>query len=371
MNIILVFTFGISLKSWKESGLLEREIYLYEQISSKHNIKYTFITYGDESDSYIVQNENIKVIPVYKFIKKSESQYLNLLKSFMFTRKIKNELKNIDIIKTNQLNGSWVGLILKFILKKPLITRTGYNLYEFSLQEKKNIFTRSFHYHLTKLSLKYSDIYTVSSFADKKFLNERFNSDSEIQVVPNWIRQLNSESFENRYSKKILAVGRLENQKNFESLIKDLSKTKIEIDIVGDGSKKDELVILAKELDVNVNFLGKLSYEDLEKLYRKYRVLVNSSNFEGNSKVILEAMANGCSVVARKNKNNIEIIEDKINGFTYTDANELVDILNKLMNDADVFNNITENAYESIKKNNLIETTISKEINNYESLINF
>ena len=67
-------------------------------------------------------------------------------------------------------------------------------------------------------------------------------------------------------------------------MIKDLSKTKIEIDIVGDGSKKDELVILAKELDVNVNFLGKLSYEDLEKLYRKYRVLVNSSNFEGNSK---------------------------------------------------------------------------------------
>ena len=82
-------------------------------------------------------------------------------------------------------------------------------------------------------------------------------------------------------------------------------------------------------------------------------------------------MANGCSVVARKNKNNIEIIEDKINGFTYTDANELVDILNKLMNDRDVFNNITENAYESIKKNNLIEATISKEINNYESLINF
>ena len=57
-------------------------------------------------------------------------------------------------------------------------------------------------------------------------------------------------------------------------------------------------------------------------------------------------MLSGC----QKKQNNIEIIEDKINGFTYTDANELVDILNKLMNDADVFNNITENAYESIKK---------------------
>tara|TARA_B100001057_G_C22864117_1_gene955796 strand:+ start:2595 stop:3710 length:1116 start_codon:yes stop_codon:yes gene_type:complete len=371
MNIILVFTFDISLKSWKDSGLLEREIYLYEQMSLKHNITYTFITYGDESDSYIVQNENINVIPIYKFIKKSKSQYLNFLKTFMFTRKIKNELKNIDIIKTNQLSGSWVGLILKFILKKPLIIRTGYNLYEFSLQEKKNILIRSFHYHLTNLSLKYSDIYTVSSFADKKFLNERFNFDSEIQVIPNWVRQLNSESFEKRYSKKILAVGRLENQKNFESLIKDLSKTKIEIDIVGDGSKKEDLANLAKELDINVNFLGKLSYKDLEKLYRKYRVLVNSSNFEGNSKVILEAMANGCSVVARKNKNNIEIVEDKINGFTYTNVDELTEILNKLMNDVNVFNNITKNAHKSIKKNNLIETTISKEINNYEKLIDF
>ena len=41
-------------------------------------------------------------------------------------------LHNVDLIKTNQLNGSWVGIILKFMLKKPLIIRTGYNLYEFS-----------------------------------------------------------------------------------------------------------------------------------------------------------------------------------------------------------------------------------------------
>ena len=41
-----------------------------------------------------------------------------------------------------------------------------------------------------------------------------------------------------RYSNKVLCVGRLEYQKNFEYIINEFEGTDFEIDIVGKGSKK-------------------------------------------------------------------------------------------------------------------------------------
>ena len=369
MNIILVFTFGISLKSWKDSGLLNREIELYNELTSNHNIEYTFITFGNESDFDIIQNEKIKIIPIYKYIKKSKSNYINVLKSLFFPFKIKKYLKNVDIIKTNQLNGSWVALVLKSILKKPLIIRTGYNLYEFSINENKMAFKKYFYRQLTNLSLKYSNIYTVSSDSDKQFLVENFTFQKEIQVIPNWVNRINFNSFENRYPNKVLAVGRLEEQKNFSSLITDLQGTGIEINIVGEGSKKHELEFLAKKLNVDLNFLGKFKYDELENIYSNYRVLINSSNYEGNSKVILEAMANGCVVIARKNKNNSEIVQNNLNGFTYKDKNDLISKVPKVLNNKNIFDKVASNAYDVIKQNNIIDNIILKEIANYTKLI--
>ena len=49
-------------------------------------------------------------------INKTNNRFINFLLSFLIPFKLKEELKNTDLIKTNQLNGSWVGIILKFML---------------------------------------------------------------------------------------------------------------------------------------------------------------------------------------------------------------------------------------------------------------
>ena len=69
MNIILIFTYGISLKNWKESGLLSREIKLYDELNKKYQIKFTFLTFGGSEDKYILDNYKfIDVIPVKSII---------------------------------------------------------------------------------------------------------------------------------------------------------------------------------------------------------------------------------------------------------------------------------------------------------------
>ena len=71
-----------------------------------------------------------------------------------------------------------------------------------------------------------------------------------------------------------MSVGRLEHQKNFKGLIKNLSNSKIHLDIVGDGSQKDELKDLASSCNTNLNLIGRLTHEELNKLYSKYRVFI-------------------------------------------------------------------------------------------------
>ena len=125
MNIILIFTYGISLKNWKESGLLYREIALYKELNKKYGFKYTFFTYGDSEDVEIVKEfDFINVVAANKYISPSNLKIINYLKTIYLPFKIKKELESIDIIKTNQLNGCWVGILLKVLLRKPLIIRT-------------------------------------------------------------------------------------------------------------------------------------------------------------------------------------------------------------------------------------------------------
>ena len=58
----------------------------------------------------------------------------------------------------------------KVITKKPLITRTGYDAYEFSIKNKEGFLKFiSKLLFLTKYTLKYSNIYTVTSDLTKIF----------------------------------------------------------------------------------------------------------------------------------------------------------------------------------------------------------
>jgi len=71
MKVLLVFTFGYSLKTWSDSGTLYKELEIYKVLFKKYNIEFLFITYGDESDLEIDLSEyGIKVFPAYIYIKK-------------------------------------------------------------------------------------------------------------------------------------------------------------------------------------------------------------------------------------------------------------------------------------------------------------
>ena len=111
------------------------------------------------SDNQIIKNINfIEVIPIYEYIKRNHSKFFRYMNSFKIPFILKNKINNFDVIKQNQLLGSWVAILFKFISKKPLMTRTGYDMYSFSVYEKKKTYIKFLYKLLTQFTLIFSDM---------------------------------------------------------------------------------------------------------------------------------------------------------------------------------------------------------------------
>jgi hypothetical protein len=121
-SLALFFTAGVSLKTWHDIGSIDREVAIYNELS-KYFKRIYFFTYGGIEDlkfkSYLAAN--ITIIP-----KKCISN--SLLYSFMIPFIYRKILKDVDILKTNQMWGSWSAVLTKLIYRKKLVVRTGYML---------------------------------------------------------------------------------------------------------------------------------------------------------------------------------------------------------------------------------------------------
>jgi len=362
MNVLVVFTYNYSLKTWSESGTLLKELETYKRLSKK-GINFTFLTFGkSEENINDLTDYSFKVIPIYGRLKKSKFKLINYLKSFLIPFYFKNQLSHIDVIKQNQLNGSWISIILKYILKKPLFIRTGYDMYEFSIKEDKNLLIKTLYRLLTILSIKFSDLYTISSKSDLKFLESKFNiSKANIKVRPNWVNNINYKKLTTREQHRILFVGRLEKQKNIDFIVKSFSNTDYQIDIVGDGSLKKSIEKLSESVNTKLNFLGQIENEKLIEIYTKYKFYITSSLFEGNPKSTLEALSAGCIVFASDIPNHREIIKNEFNGFIFSlNTTDFVNIFNSAINTYDL-DKVSNNARKGVIENNSIEKLVNLE----------
>ena len=78
-RLTLIFSYGVSLKVWDESGFLSREYSYYKDLQER-GVDVQFITYGDKSDfEFSAVLGDIKIIPIYDTMRKSKYKLFNLL----------------------------------------------------------------------------------------------------------------------------------------------------------------------------------------------------------------------------------------------------------------------------------------------------
>lgn len=141
----------------------------------------------------------------------------------------------------------------------------------------------------------------------KRCFSQRIQKNSV--VIPNPIRRELPEAFQSdeasktQREKKIAAVGRLEAQKNHQMLLQAFAGfwkrfPDWELHLFGQGSLEAELKKQAKELGIEKSVIFEGFQSDVLECIRTYGMFVLSSDYEGISNSLMEAMALGLPCVS-------------------------------------------------------------------------
>lgn len=122
-------------------------------------------------------------------------------------------------------------------------------------------------------------------------------------VIPNPIRSDLPEAYSGEREKKIAAAGRLEPQKNHKLLLKafaDFHKSYPEytLHIYGKGKMEQELKAFVSELHIESHVVWEGFRADVLEQIRTYGMYVLSSDYEGISNSLMEAMALGLPCIS-------------------------------------------------------------------------
>lgn len=367
-KIFLFFTFNTSLSDWSNLGLINREIEIYKKLTEK-NYEVTFFTFGCEKDNQLSSIVHpIKVVPLFK--KKPNFKLTIFLMSVFFIFKnviffYKN--KKNTYLKTNQLSSAFLPIILKLFFGYKFILRVGYEPNEFYYfrKDKTFIFKCIFRAY-SKISYLLSDKIQVTTENIKKYIIDNFSIEKDkIIVIPNLIQ---TEKFFYVKKKKIkdrfLAVTRFTDQKNIKFMMNFAKRNNMKIDFYGDSDDIQFYRSLNQTNNYGCNFFGKIDNSSLPEIYNRYKYFIMMSNFEGNPKTLLEAMACGLVVITSKVTGIKEIVRNNFNGICLN-FNKLqkFDITNIIRTDK-----MSKNSIIQIVNNNSLKIILNLELKNiYEN----
>ncbi len=373
VNIFLFFTCGVSLKTWDETGLLDREILLYKELIKK-GLKVSFITYGDESDcQYQDKLGDIEIIPFYAFIKRPSNSRIRFIQSFFLPFILKDKIKKANILKTNQMSTTWAPFIAKFLYRKKLIVRCGFEWYRFYLKRNHSLLKKMYLYLTECLFYNSADAIILASESDKQYIIDQFGvmRKEKITVIHNYIDSNIFKPIANIKKKEhLIFIGRLTYQKNLFNLLEALKGSTYTFDIIGDGELKSDIHKYASGNNIKVNFLGRIPNAQIPKVLNQYEVFILPSFYEGNPKVLLEAMSCGLAVIGTDVEGIRDIIRHRENGYLCkTDSTSIGEAIEAVMKDKPLRQRMSVNARKYILENHHIEKIVEKENELYCQLI--
>ena len=369
MKLALFFTRNVSLKLWVDVGLFDREKQIYEEhLRRGHLQKVYWLTYGKNDAELANQlkttgrlHPDIIVLPMPRYF---PEKWGCLLYTFLMPLLHRHSLKTMDVLKTNQMDGSWSAVLAKWLHRKPLMVRAGYT---WSLLKKKHDVPKYKQRVIGIIEyLAYSNATTavVTSERQAHYISQRYSVPEEnVRVMPNYIdtQLFTPRKSTNKYAGRIIFVGRLNNEKNLFNLIEAIAQTSLTLDIYGKGELRDKLEAWAKKLNAKVNFMGIVPNRELPKILNHYHYYILPSLYEGMPKTLLEAMACGLVCIGTNVEGINEIIEDGVNGYLAkgTQPEALAEVINKAIQLPQ--DSVAREGIRKIRNNFSLEAAVKRE----------
>ena len=200
--------------------------------------------------------------------------------------------------------------------------------------------------------------FTIANSQGLKELALKSSPKEEIGVIYNGIKidefLPGTEKPTNTFN--ILSVCRLTERKGINYLIDAMEKilknySKARLVLAGEGDQMENLKTQAKELSISdqVKFLGRVSHEEISKIYQEAHVFVLPSLNEGMSNTMLEALSSGLPIVATDTGGTKELVTEGKNGsiIKMKDSDDIARKIQHLIKNPELRNSMGE---ESRKK---------------------
>ena len=146
-------------------------------------------------------------------------------------------------------------------------------------------------------------------------------------------------------------VGRLVDHKHVDRLIEAVGQVPgVELDVVGDGPQRDDLVEVARRAGVaeRARFPGSLDHDAVLDVVGRADVLLLASSYEGLPHVVIEALVCGTPVVAPDVGGTAEAVEHGTSGLIVPgDLDSFVDALTQLRDDPSLRERLAKGALEA------------------------
>lgn len=284
-----------------------------------------------------IEEDDQKIFTVTVYYKKVRSKFpffSSILKHNRFIqafqlgfKKIKEKSPTIDLIHLNVVMPAGIGALhLSRKYNIPYVVNENWSGYCIEDNAYKGLFQK---YFTKKIISNAKVIMPTSEFLKRAMLSHHLVGN--YQVVPNVVDTNIFVALENIQTEKIKFIhisSLVEREKNVSGIIRAFSNAlkenkNIELEIVGEGNEKENLIRLCFELKIEnkISFAGRQDKASLVKKINESAGLIMFSHFETFSLVVFETFACGKPVITT----NVGAMKDYMNdrlGITVAPKNE-------------------------------------------------
>lgn len=329
----------------KNIGGGEYAQFKFAQMLAKKGHKITIFS-GDKTflSEELELQKNLKIfykstIPIY--VKKVGIGKINNLKSNLHTKNIiepyvkdnepdwiigylkKSAVKAVKIGKKHDVK------VANFIFESPPWLKTQLSMTEWNKELRSRGFKQS--WETARVAYQNSDVLIPNSkLSGKKCkewipeakISEPVYPGVEFIKIPNKTKDID-----------VVCIGRLNKLKNQDELIRAISLTKknLRVIFIGAGEEKNNLVKLAKSLNVNAKFLGHTNEHEKWIYLSRSKILVFPTSFEGFGMPPMEGLQSGCNVLCSNIPILKEIYEKNVEYFKLHDIKDMAKKIEKLL----------------------------------------
>lgn len=251
---------------------------------SKKGYLITLIAFSKENNNYEI-NDSVQI----KYLPEKKSKISNFKRVLSLKNILKEEKPNVVIS---------LGLGYQFLFFGNLLKK-----YHFILSERNSpndFYTTTASKIYTKYCYKRADCVV---FQTREAANYYKNIVKKISVViPNPIKEELPLPYQGVREKRIVAVSRLDPQKNLLLLLKGFEIFSARypeyiLEIYGKGKQREELIKFAKSVSLEDKIIFKGQVDNVHEKILNSTMYISTSNYEGMSNSMLEAMALGLPVI--------------------------------------------------------------------------